>query len=67
MKRAMNMSEYTKALSKLPFNYKVLPAETIQVCFFKSDIILCSIKEKPIIFTKGAWEILKFQPLPSVK
>lgn len=63
----MNVAEYTKALQKLPFNYKVLPFDEVRCCIFKSKIILSHPKEKPIIFEQNEWALLSFSQAITIK
>lgn len=60
----MNMAELTKVLTKLPFNYKVLPAHEVQSQFWEGRLFLIHPSATPIYYDQGDWHELIFFDKP---
>lgn len=52
----MNVAEYTKALSKLPINFKVIPHQELCVCEWANLLIATAKHYPPIYYKNGEWQ-----------
>ncbi len=57
----MNVAEYTKALSKLPMMFKVLPFYSVSVCEYRGRLFMTDTSGRTgaIYFENGDWHELE--------
>lgn len=54
----MNIAEFSKALSRMPMHYKILPRELVNFCEFNGILFACNVENNPVIYDKGEWREL---------